>query len=298
MSARPFRSTLAAPLTDRRGRFSPFKAGCLALVAAPGLWLAAGYAADALGPRPLTEVIHGLGLWSIRLLFLSLAVTPLRHLLRWPQLMLVRRMLGVAAMAYALLHLAAYAADEAFDLAKVATEIALRVYLTIGFAALLGLAALGATSTDGVIRRLGGRRWQALHRLAYPVAALAVVHFFLQSKLVVAEAAVMGGLFAWLMGWRLVRRLGLARAEAAMLRWSAGLAAGAALLTALAEAAYYGLVRGVDPLLVLQANVDYGLGTTPGWMVLFIAGAAAAGGYLRRLPGGPGRAPVPHAPGR
>src|SRR5256885_6076125 len=100
----------------------------------------------------------------------------MRRVLQWPRLILVRRMLGVAASAYGLAHISLYLADLKFDLAKAATEIALRIYLTIGFTALLGLAALAATSTDAMVRRLGARRWQRLHRLIYVIALLAVVH--------------------------------------------------------------------------------------------------------------------------
>jgi DMSO/TMAO reductase YedYZ heme-binding membrane subunit len=154
----------------------------------------------------LNEAIHQLGLWTIRLIFLALAVTPLRHILQWSRLLVVRRMIGVAAFAYAIGHLGLYAADQAFDLAKIATEIALRIYLTIGFAAVLGLAALAATSTDGMIRRLGARNWQRLHRIVYAIALLAVVHYCMQSKLDLLEPMVMAGLYGWLMFYRVLGR--------------------------------------------------------------------------------------------
>ena len=114
-----------------------------------------------LEPRPFNEAIHQFGLWTIRLIFLALAVTPLRQILQWPRLILVRRMIGVAAFAYAITHLTLYTADQMFDLAKVASEIVHRIYLTIGFTAVLGLSALAATSTDGMIRRLGGAQLAA-----------------------------------------------------------------------------------------------------------------------------------------
>ena len=101
---------------------------------------------------------------------------------------------------------ALYAADQAFDLAKIATEIAVRIYLTIGFAAVLGLAALAATSTDGMIRRLGARRWQRLHRLVYVIALLAVVHYCMQSKLDLWEPTIMAGIYAWLILYRVLAR--------------------------------------------------------------------------------------------
>jgi hypothetical protein len=93
-------------------------------------------------------------------------------------------------------------ADEAFDLQKVASEIVLRIYLTIGFVALLVLTAMAVTSTDGMARRLGGRRWRLLHQLVYGAALLSVIHFFMQTKVTVDEPWIMAGLFAWLMAWR------------------------------------------------------------------------------------------------
>src|SRR5258708_22341478 len=140
------------PWLDRRGRFSILKATTLALLAAPGLVNAIRYLANDLGARPLNEAIHATGLWAVRLLLLSLAATPMRQILRLPQLIVVRRMIGVAAFAYAVGHLALYAADQALDPARVGAEIVLRLYLTIGFAAFLLLAALAITSTHGMIR--------------------------------------------------------------------------------------------------------------------------------------------------
>ena len=147
------------PWRDRAGRFSRLKAAVLVLLCVPAVWILGGYGLGLLGARPLDEAILQSGFWTIRLIFLALAVTPLRQVLVWPELALVRRTIGLAAFAYAILHLALYAADQAFDLGKVASEILLRIYLTIGFVALCGLAALAATSTDTAIRRMGPRWW-------------------------------------------------------------------------------------------------------------------------------------------
>src|SRR3954451_1514756 len=195
------------PWKDNGGRTSPLKLAVFIALFIPALWVAVAFSAGWLGSRPLNEAIHQLGLWTIRLIFLALAVTPLRHILQWSRLLTVRRMIGVAAFAYAIGHLGLYAADQAFDLAKIATEIAVRIYLTIGFAAVIGLAALAATSTDGMIRRLGARRWQRLHRLVYAIALLAVVHYCMQSKLDLWEPMIVAGIYAWLMGYRLLVQL-------------------------------------------------------------------------------------------
>ena len=118
-------------------------------------------------------------------------------------------MVGVAAFAYASAHLTLYVVDQHFDLAHVATEIALRFYLTIGFVAWLGLAALAATSTDAMIRRLGPK-WRTLHSLVYGIAALALLHFMIQAKADVTEPVIMTGLFLVLMLFRVSLKRGRA----------------------------------------------------------------------------------------
>ncbi|MCM0021474.1 MAG: ferric reductase-like transmembrane domain-containing protein, partial [Tagaea sp.] len=162
------------PWTDRTGRIVPLKLGVFLALLAPGLWVAYALATGQLGAQPLKAATRELGSWALRFLLISLAVTPLRALWKWNALFAVRRMLGVGACVYGVLHLALYAASQGYDLVKVASEIWLRVYLTIGFVALLGMAALAATSTDDAMKRLGGKAWRRLHRLAYPIAVLAI----------------------------------------------------------------------------------------------------------------------------
>jgi len=254
-----FDRRLPLPWLDRQGRLSPLKLGTLLLLPLPALWLGWQAAHGQLGARPITEAIHGTGLWAVRILLLSLLVTPLRQMLRWPRLLLVRRMVGLGALAYAALHLLLYALDQGWNMPKVASEIVLRFYLTIGFVALLGLAALGVTSTDGWVRRLGGPRWQRLHRAAYGIAALAILHFAIQSKIDVTEAVLMAGLFMWLMGYRLVAPKGSAPSPG----WLLALAAGAMAGTALLEAGWYAATTGVPPGAVLAENLDIGFGLRP-----------------------------------
>src|SRR5208282_3264457 len=115
----------------------------------------------------------------------------------WPKLLLVRRMVGVAALAYGLTHFCLYVVDQNFRLPSVVSEIVLRFYLTSGFVTLVGLSVLGATSTDAAVRRLG-RRWKWLHRTLYPIAALALLHYFIQSKANVSEAVMFAGFYVWL----------------------------------------------------------------------------------------------------
>ena len=241
----------------------------------PGLWVAYEVDQDMLGPRPTNQAIHEIGLWTIRLLLLSLAITPLRQILRWPELILVRRMIGVAVFVYLLIHLFLYTADEKFNLLKVVTEITLRIYLVIGFIALLGLAILAITSTDGMIARIGGKAWRRLHKLIYPIAVLGIIHFYMQSKADVWQPMWMAGFFTWLMVYRVLakrRKPGQAPAVS-RLPWLTGLAVFAAAITALGEAIYFWALMGVNPLLILEANLSTMAGIRPSWIV-FAAGLA------------------------
>lgn len=287
---------IGVPWRDRQGAFSPFKLAVLLALMLPALWLGWLAAEGMLGPRPLNEAIHQTGLWAVRILLLSLLVTPLRQMLRQPRVMLVRRMVGVAALAYALAHLSLYIADQGLDLGKVASEIVLRFYLTIGFVALAGLVALGVTSTDGWVKRLGGRRWQALHRIVYGIGVLALVHFVLQTKIDVTEAMLTAGLFLWLMGYRLLAPKGSAPSL-----WRLGLLVPAtALGTALLEAGWYGLGTGVPFWPVLQANLDIEFGLRPAlWVGIAALGMLALGAIGRwrqgRQPARGRRAPAGEA---
>lgn len=162
---------------------------------------------DALGPDPVAMIEHTLGLWALRLLLLTLAVTPLRQLTGQPQLLRFRRMLGLYAFLYASLHFAAWLVlDLRMDWAGVATEIARRPFITVGFLAWLLLVPLAVTSTRGWMRRLAGT-WQRLHRLIYAIAALAVLHFWWVVKSDIREPLLYAVLLALLLGWRLWRRL-------------------------------------------------------------------------------------------
>jgi methionine sulfoxide reductase heme-binding subunit len=252
------------PWNDRAGRFSALRLLAFISVAAPLMRLLQLTLVGNLGSKPLTAAIHFSGDWAIRLLLLSLLVTPLRTILHWPQLLGIRRMLGVSVLFYVLLHLALYSAEQAFNLPKVASEILFRFYLTIGFVALLGLLALGITSTDAMVRRLGSERWNRLHRIVYGIGGLGLLHFFLQSKIDVSQAVLMTGFFFWLMGFRVLQRkdYGTGLLQLTML------AVAAAVLTALAEALWYGTMTGISGWRVLEANLDFSFTIRGSWWVL------------------------------
>jgi sulfoxide reductase heme-binding subunit YedZ len=261
------------------GRFSPFKLAVFLALFIPGVWIAINFAMGMLGPRPLTEAIHQIGLWAIRLFFVSLTITPAQRILQWPELLLVRRMIGVAAFVYVAIHLCFYMVDEKLLFLHIGAEIVRRIYLTIGFTALIGLAMLAVTSTDGMVRRLGSRRWRALHRITYGIGVLAIIHMFMQSKADVQEATWMAGLFAWLMGYRLLARV-YGRGGRVPLWWAAVLSIVAAVVTATGEAIYFWWKMGVAPTRVLAVNLSLIAGVRPGWTVLIAGLTLSAAGAL------------------
>jgi sulfoxide reductase heme-binding subunit YedZ len=242
----------------------------------PATELAWRWYTDELGPRPVTVATHATGDWAVIFLLLSLAMTPLRATLDWIPLVHLRRRIGVAAALYAATHLLIYVLDQKWNLIVVATEIARRFYLTIGFVALLALVALAVTSTNGWQKRLK-RNWKRLHWLIYPAALLAIVHFFIQSKVKIGEAAFAAGLLAWLLLWRMLpQRLRTTYLGLVLL------AVGATLATVVFEAAWYGLVNGIDPLRILAANIDPDLTPRPAQKVLVTSAAVIAVVAARR----------------
>jgi methionine sulfoxide reductase heme-binding subunit len=271
------------PLTDRTGRFSALKTLTLAGLVAPAAYLVYRYWSFDLGPLPAKEALLVTGLWAIRFLVATLALTPAQRMFNWPKLALIRRMAGIGAFAYASLHFSLYIVNSNYDLGLVASEIIHRVYLTIGFAALVGLSLLAATSTDRAVRALG-KRWKQLHRIVHGIAALGLLHFFLQSKIDVSEATLMAGLFLTLMIYRIAirRRIGLSAPVLAASAMAGGIA------TALAEFAWYGLATGVDPWRIAMANLMVEYGPRPAVLVLLtglaIATAALARSQWSKLP--------------
>ncbi len=176
-----------------------------------------GLAAD-----PIEDITHRTGLTAITLLMTTLAVTPLRRLLRLNALIQLRRMLGLLAFFYVSLHFSTYVMDQTLfsgqglSPALVAEDVAKRPYVTVGFTALLLLVPLAVTSTTGWVKRLGAQRWQRLHRLVYVAAALAVLHFLWLVKADVRRPVIYGLVLVGLLGFRLVSERLRARARAAV----------------------------------------------------------------------------------
>jgi sulfoxide reductase heme-binding subunit YedZ len=267
-------------LRERSGRWSPVKIVAFVAAVAPALWIAYQAADDELGARPVTEAIHQAGNWALRFLLVTLAVTPAQRILNYPRIILARRTLGVACAGYAVLHFSLYVLDQHFDLFKVASEIALRIYLSIGALVLASLIALASTSTDVAISRLGSGPWHRLHRLVYVIAPLAAVHFFIQSKLNIYQPVLMAGFLTWLLAYRvLYRRNGEVTPLHLML-----LAGGAAATTAIGEATIYFFTSGVDTRRILLAHFDLDLEVRPAWWVLAAGLAVAAVAFWRQKP--------------
>ena len=275
---------MTLPWRDRRGQFLPLKAAVFAAAFVPGIWYAAWWIAGEAGPRPVTEAIWGTGLWAIRFFLISLAITPVARMLQWPGLLLVRRMVGLTGLAYGLAHLFFYTMDQKFNLGTVLSEILSRFYLTIGFVALVGFAALGVTSTNAIIRRMG-RWWKRLHWLTYPLIATIALHYFIQSKANVSEPVFVAGLYAWMMLWRALP-MAWQRGVAAY----PGLAVAAALSTVGIEYAWYSLATRINPWRVLASNQSLDFGPRPAHLV-FVAGVVVVALVVaRRIAARPGRA--------
>ena len=267
------------PWTTRTGQFSWLKASILALCLLPGLlglyWLATG----AFGALPIKAAMKYFGLWSLRFLLVTLALTPLQRLVGLGKLALVRRMLGVTAASYAGIHFALFVPFMGWSFVKIFSEITSRVYLMFGAAALIALLLLAFTSTDGWISRLG-QNWKKLHRLVYPLALLALVHMALQEKIDATASLQLLGVFVLLMTYRILLALRLQSRNGALLAATVA----AALATIALEALWYASLSGISPLRVIAANWTYTAGLRPAQLVLLVGISVMAIAVLRSSP--------------
>lgn len=175
----------------------------------PFAWLAWGAVAGTLGANPAEALVRATGDWTLRFLCLTLAVTPVRTIANLPQLLRLRRMLGLFTYFYVVLHFLAYSwFDQGLDLAEIAKDIAKRPFILVGFTAFVLLTPLAATSFNRAVKAMGAKRWQALHRLVYVIAVLGILHFFWMraAKNNFAEVAVYAAILGVLLGWRIRQR--------------------------------------------------------------------------------------------
>jgi sulfoxide reductase heme-binding subunit YedZ len=183
----------------------------------PAAWLFYGAWADTLGANPAEALIRATGDWTLRLLCITLAITPLRQAFNATSLARFRRMLGLFTFFYGVLHFLSYSwLDQGFDVDAIARDIAKRPFILVGTATLLLMLPLAATSFNRAIKALGAVRWQRLHRVIYAAALLALLHFFWMraAKHNFAEWSVYAVVIGALLGWRLWRRASSRRAQA------------------------------------------------------------------------------------
>jgi sulfoxide reductase heme-binding subunit YedZ len=168
-----------------------------------------------LGANPAETITRATGDWTLRFLLLTLAVTPLRKLTGWHVLARFRRMLGLYAFFYGTVHLSSYVGfDHDFAWVDIVRDIAKRPFITVGFLTLLLMLPLAVTSTNALVRRLGARRWTALHRLVYLLTPLGVLHFWWMVKKDITEPALYAALLVMLLGYRVIAKLSEGRRRA------------------------------------------------------------------------------------
>jgi sulfoxide reductase heme-binding subunit YedZ len=166
-------------MTPSNPQLTAIKAALFLACLLPAGLLWQGFEADSLGANPIEAITRSLGEWTLRFLLITLAVTPLRKYTGWHWIVRLRRTLGLFAFAYGVAHLMSYVwLDQFFDWPAIAKDILKRPFITVGFAALVLMIPLAATSSNFAIRRLGGRKWQSLHRAIYPIAMLGCLHFW------------------------------------------------------------------------------------------------------------------------
>jgi sulfoxide reductase heme-binding subunit YedZ len=170
---------------------------------APLFWLLWRAYNHRLSANPIEFITHYTGDWTLRLIVITLCVTPARRILKRPQLIQYRRMIGLFAFFYASLHFLTYLViDKFFDWHEILTDIGKRTYITVGFTAFVILTSLAITSTTGWIRRLGGKRWQRLHQLIYLAIVAGVIHYYWSVKSDVRDPILYGFFAAVLLGYR------------------------------------------------------------------------------------------------
>ncbi len=198
-------------VVPRRLLLSPLAKPALFVAALlPFVWLMVGAFTDGLGANPAEYLLRATGIWTLRFLCLTLAITPLRVITNTPALVRFRRMLGLFVYFYVVMHLLSYSwFDKGFDVADIAKDIGKRPFILVGFSAFVLLTPLAATSFNLAIRALGARRWQTLHRLVYLIAGLGILHFYWMraGKHDFAEVTVYGAIMSVLLGWRLLQFL-------------------------------------------------------------------------------------------
>jgi sulfoxide reductase heme-binding subunit YedZ len=253
------------PWQDRNRKFSWLKASTLALMFVPALYVTHQYMSGEFGRFPLAGWTYWSGVWSTAVLLLALAVTPAAKTFRWNQLVIVRRMIGVTALIYTIGHIIIYFALRFWDFASIATEMVTRVSLIVATLSTIGLIALGATSLDAAIRRMGADKWNRLHNTVYVLTGLALFHYLLSPGIYATQYS-MSGMFVWFMVWRALDRRGLGTNVGVL----TALTVACALFTAFLEATWIWVYQGFEPLGTLAGNFSTDIGLPASWQVLVL----------------------------
>jgi sulfoxide reductase heme-binding subunit YedZ len=268
------------PWQDRNRRFSWLKAGAFALVLVPAVrtaWLVGIGEYGTVAAIMLNGLTYWSGVWATVVLLAALAVTPAAAIFRWPALADVRRMVGVAALAYSVAHMLIYFAFRSWDWVFIGNDM-LRLSMVVAALSTVGLIVLGATSFDAAIRYLGARDWQRLHMTNYAISGLAILHVVL-ARGTYAEQYMLAGIFFWLMAWRVLARHRLGANATALVV----LAVASCLFAAGLEAGFLWGRRGFDVVKTLGFNFSLAMldiAYPPAWQVLafgLLAALAAAG---------------------
>lgn len=265
------------PWRDRNGDVSTLKALTFVVMFYPAAWCLYHLAVGGFGPLPLVGLIYWSGIWATGLLLAALAVTPISRIFTWRRLVVVRRMIGVAALAYTAGHVVIYTVLYKMDLEFLARDVLSRPTLVVASLSTLGLLVLGATSFDGAVRRMGGARWKRMHRTNYVLTGLAILHFLL-SPGIFSMQYVFVGVFIWLMAWRWLDRRSRGTDPVVLVL----LALTVSLGTMLIEAGWLWAFHGADPVETLSDNLTLILGVTAGWWVLALGLTVALGPRLVR----------------
>jgi sulfoxide reductase heme-binding subunit YedZ len=275
------------PWQDRNRRFSWLKSSTFALMLLPAIRSAYLVGTGDYGtavPIVLGGLTYWSGVWTTVILLMALAVTPAATIFRWPAFVDVRRMIGVAALVYTIVHMVIWFAFRHWDFAYIANDMTTRLTLIVATLSTIGLIALGATSVDAAVQYMGAKNWQRLHTTNYVLSGLAILHVVL-ARGTYTEQYMLTGIFFWLMVWRMLARNGLGANVKAL----AMLAVASCLVAAFLEAGFLWARRGFDVLGTLGYNLTLEIldvAVPPAWQVLafgLLVALGAAGREALRL---------------
>jgi sulfoxide reductase heme-binding subunit YedZ len=263
---------LTWPWQDRKREFSWLKASAFALLFVPAIWLIYQIVTEQFGPVPLGGMTYWSGFWALAWLMAALAVTPALTIFGWGQLIIVRRMIGVTALAYTIAHIIIYFALRFWNFASIAHEMLTRLSLILATVATIGLIALGATSLDAAIRHMGAKGWDRLHNTIYVISLLAVIHYLLSPD-IYPEQYLMSGILFWLLVWRMLNRRGQGTNPMALVL----LAVASGLFTAVIEASWIWAYQDYSFLEIYNVYFTLALGVPTPWKILILGLLIALG---------------------